>query len=175
MATIAYHEGVPGHHFQISIAGGADQPLFRNVLFFNGYVEGWALYAERIAWELGMYDDDPYGNIGRLQLELLRAVRLVTDTGIHYLEWSRPEAREYMSEAMGGDWVHEVERYTVYPAQANGYMVGMLTFLQERARAEEALGGDFDIIAFHHLILTNGAVPLELLDQIVDDWIAEQQ
>ena len=174
MPTIAYHEGIPGHHFQIGIAGGADLPLFRNVLAYNGYVEGWALYAERVAWELGMYDDDPYGNIGRLQLELLRAVRLVTDTGIHSLGWSRSEARDYMREAMGNDWIHEVERYTVYPAQATGYMVGMLTILDLRARAEQALGDDFDIVAFHNVLLTNGSVPLVLLDDIVDEWIAAQ-
>ncbi|HSF81254.1 MAG TPA: DUF885 domain-containing protein [Anaerolineales bacterium] len=178
MDTIAYHEAIPGHHYQIAIAQELDLPAFRTQLFFNGYVEGWALYAERLAWELGMYSNNPCGNLGRLQLELLRAVRLVTDTGIHALGWSRDEARSYMREAMGdsrGAWVHEVDRYVVWPAQATGYMIGMLKILELRERAQQTLGEDFDLKEFHNLVLGNGSLPLEVLERIVDDWIVNSQ
>ncbi len=175
MPSLTFHEGVPGHHFQIALAREMNLPLFRNAIIFNGYVEGWALYAERLAWEMGLYADNPYGNIGRLYYELLRAVCLVTDTGIHELGWTREEARAYIRDAFGGNyWVHEVERYIALPGQATGYMVGMLTILDLRARAQAALGDQFDIVAFHNVILSNGSVPLELLETIVDDWIAAQ-
>jgi len=174
MPTTAYHEAIPGHHFQIAIAQELDLPLLRNDVFFNGYAEGWALYAERLAYELGLYEDDPYGNLGRLQLELLRAVRLVADTGIHARQWTRQEAKAYMNEALGdpsGRWSHEVERYTVYPAQATGYKIGMLKILELRQRAMDALGDRFDIKEFHNVILGNGAMPLELLERAVEDYI----
>ena len=174
MDTTAYHETIPGHHYQIAIAQELDVPTFRTQLTFNGYVEGWALYAERLAWELGMYADNPCGNLGRLQLELLRAVRLVTDTGIHAKRWTREEARSYIRETMGdpsGNWVHEVDRYIVWPAQATGYMVGMLKILELREQARTALGDDFDIKAFHNLVLGNGSLPLEILEKLVEDWI----
>ena len=174
LPTITYHEGNPGHHFQIALALEMDLPLLRNVIVFNAYVEGWALYAERLALEMGLYDDNPYGNIGRLELELLRAVRLVTDTGIHALGWTRYDARAYMYEAMGGDgWIHEVERYIVLPGQATGYMVGMLTILDLRDRAQQQLGDAFDIVEFHNIVLTNGSLPLTILEQVVEAWITE--
>lgn len=174
MDTIAYHEAIPGHHYQIAIAQELDLPTFRTQLSFNGYVEGWALYAERLAWELGMYAENPCGNLGRLQLELLRAVRLVTDTGIHAMGWTRDEARSYMRTTMGdpqGTWVHEVDRYIVWPAQATGYLVGMLQIIELREQAREALGEAFDIKAFHNLVLGNGNLPLEILVRLVEEWI----
>ena len=177
MPTIAYHEAIPGHHFQIAIAQELNLPLLRNDLFFNGYAEGWALYAERLAWELGLYEADPYGNLGRLQLELLRAVRLVVDTGIHAKQWSRQQATDYMKEALGdpsGRWAHEVERYVVIPAQATGYKIGMLELLELRRRATEALGDEFDIKEFHTAVLGNGAMPLELLEAMVEAYIARE-
>jgi uncharacterized protein (DUF885 family) len=170
MPTIAYHEAIPGHHFQMAIAQEADLPTFRNDLFFNGYGEGWALYAERLASELGLYDDDPYGDLGRLHLELLRAVRLVVDTGIHAEHWTRDEANAYMDDVMGG-WTHEVERYVVMPAQATGYKVGMLRILELRQQAMDQLGDDFDLKAFHRVVLGNGSMPLDLLEHRVQDYI----
>jgi uncharacterized protein (DUF885 family) len=174
MPTVAYHEAIPGHHFQIAIAQELDLPMFRTDVFFNGYGEGWALYAERLAWELGMYDDDPYGNLGRLQLELLRAVRLVTDTGLHAKHWTREQAKAYMNEALGdpsGRWSHEVERYIVAPAQATGYKIGMLKILELRQKVMDELGDRFDLKEFHTVVLSNGSVPLEILKRIVDDYI----
>jgi len=174
MPTIAYHEGIPGHHFQIALAQELDLPLFQSIVFFNGYVEGWALYAEYLATEMGLYDDDPYGDVGRLDLELLRAVRLVTDTGIHSMGWTREEAKAYMRDAMGqpgGGSDHEVDRYVVLPGQATGYKIGMLEILAGRARAEEQLGDAFDIRTFHDVVLSGGAVPLAVLGRMIDDWI----
>jgi uncharacterized protein (DUF885 family) len=174
MPTIAYHEAIPGHHFQIAIAQEMDLPLFRNDLFFNGYGEGWALYAERLAWELGLYEDDPFGNLGRLQLELLRAVRLVVDTGLHAKQWTRAEAKAYVSEALGdpsGRWSHEVERYIVLPAQATGYKIGMLKILELRQRAMDELGEAFDLKEFHNLVLGSGSMPLDILERVVEDYI----
>ncbi len=170
MPTIAFHEAIPGHHFQMAIAQEADLPFFRNDLFFNGYSEGWALYAERLASELGFYDDDPYGNLGRLQLELLRAVRLVVDTGIHAMHWTRDESRSYMSDTLGGQ-IHEVERYVVLPAQATGYMVGMLRILELRQQAMDQLGNGFDLKEFHREVLSSGGMPLDLLEFRVQDYI----
>jgi uncharacterized protein (DUF885 family) len=174
MPSIAYHEAIPGHHFQIAIAQEADLPTLRTDLFFNGYGEGWALYAEQLGWELGLYDDDAYGNLGRLHMELLRAVRLVTDTGLHALGWTRGEAKAYMNEALGdpsGRMSGEVERYIVLPAQATGYKIGMIEILALRQRAMEALGEQFDLKEFHDVVLGNGSVPLEILERLVEDYI----
>lgn len=172
--TVAYHEAIPGHHFQISIAQELELPLMRNDMFFNGYSEGWALYAERLAWELGVYEDNPYENLGRLQLELLRAVRLVTDTGIHSKHWTREEARAYMKKTLAdpsGGLANEVERYIVLPGQATGYMVGMLKILELRQKAMDELGSAFDMKEFHQVILGNGGMPLEILEKVVQDYI----
>jgi pimeloyl-ACP methyl ester carboxylesterase len=154
---------------QIAIAQSLDLPAFRNDVFFNGYAEGWALYAERLAWEMGLYDDDPYGNIGRLDYELLRAVRLVVDTGIHAMRWTREEAQAYMLDVLGS--AYEVDRYIVMPAQATGYKIGMLKILELRQKAMDALGDRFDLKAFHNVVLTNGSVPLEILEQLVQKYI----
>ena len=177
MAPVAYHEAVPGHHTQIAIAQELNLPLFRSDLFFNGYSEGWALYAEQLAWELGLYENDAYGNIGRLRLELMRAARLAADTGIHSLGWSRQGANDFMSEAMGappGAFSHEVDRYIVRPAQATGYKVGMIKILELRQRAMDALGEQFDLSAFHSVVLTNGGVPLGILESLVDEYIMRE-
>jgi uncharacterized protein (DUF885 family) len=177
MPTLAYHEAVPGHHFQITIEQELDLPSFTKSVFFNAYVEGWALYAERLAWELGAYENDPYGDLGRLHLELLRAVRLVTDTGIHSLKWSREEARAYMREALGdtrGRWIHEVDRYTVLPGQATGYKIGMLKILELREQAQEQLEDGFDLPQFHRVVLENGSLPLEVLDAVVERYVDDQ-
>jgi len=175
--TIAYHEAVPGHHYQIATAQALDVPMFRKGGGVNGFVEGWALYAERLAYEIGLYEADPYGDIGRLHLELLRAVRLVVDTGIHARGWTRQEAKSYIDEEMGapGYWSHEVDRYIVMPAQATGYKIGMLKILELRQRAQDALGGQFDIKEFHNIVIGNGSVPLKILEQLVDEFIAEKQ
>jgi uncharacterized protein (DUF885 family) len=175
MRTLAYHEGIPGHHFQVSIAQEAtDLPFFRRVLPFTAYVEGWALYAERLAWELG-FEKDPLDNLGRLRDEMMRAVRLVVDTGIHYKHWTREQAIEYMMQNTGmaeSDVTAEIERYFVDPGQALAYKVGMLKILELREKAKSELGPRFDLARFHDQILTNGALPLELLERVVNDWIA---
>jgi uncharacterized protein (DUF885 family) len=178
MPTLAIHEGVPGHHFQVALAQEqAGGPTFRKVLPFTAYLEGWALYAEWLGLELGIYKDDPFGNLGRLQDEMLRAVRLVVDTGIHARRWTREQAIRYMVEKNGmpeASAVSEVERYIVSPGQACAYKIGMLTIQAARARAEKALGPQWDVEAekaFHDVVLGSGALPLEILDQQVDAWI----
>ncbi|KAA3658323.1 MAG: DUF885 domain-containing protein [Chloroflexi bacterium] len=176
--TLAFHEGVPGHHFQKAIQSELqDMPTFRRALLFGAYAEGWALYVEKLAWEYGYYDDDPHGNYGRLQSELFRAVRLVVDTGIHAKQWTRQEAIDYMSNTLG--WskngvAAEVERYIVWPGQATSYKIGELTILRLRDEAQQTLGDNFDIAEFHTVILQNGDVPLEILEEIVREWIKEQ-
>jgi uncharacterized protein (DUF885 family) len=165
MPTVTYHEAVPGHHTQIAIARELALPTFRRYVEYNAFIEGWALYAERLASEIGLYEDDPYGNIGRLELELLRAVRLVVDTGIHAMRWSGQTAHDYMSETIG-EWSHEVERYMVYPGQATGYMIGMQTILDLRDQA--AADGTLDIAAFHDTILGGGSMPLSVLTAVVE-------
>ncbi|MCP3975656.1 MAG: DUF885 domain-containing protein [bacterium] len=170
LPTINYHEAVPGHHTQIAIAQELDLPTFRRVIQYNAFAEGWALYAERLAGELGLYDDDPYGNIGRLELELLRAVRLVVDTGIHSLGWSREDAHSYMNRVIP-TWTHEVERYMVLPGQATGYMIGQQRILELRQAAETELGGEFDLADFHDAVLGSGSLPMAVLERVVFDYI----
>jgi uncharacterized protein (DUF885 family) len=176
MKTLAYHEGIPGHHLQISTALGLkDLPLIRQQTLYTAYAEGWALYAEQLAAEIGMYEHDPWGNLGRLQAELLRAARLVVDTGIHAQGWTREQAISYMVATTGkaqGDVTSEVERYMAMPGQACAYKVGELKILELRARARAALGPRFNLKDFHTVILENGGVPLTLLEQLVDEWIA---
>ena len=169
MPTIAYHEAVPGHHYQIALAQELELPIFRRYNQYNAYAEGWALYAERLAHEMGMYDGDPYGNIGRLELELLRAVRLVTDTGIHAQGWSRQRAKDYMNGVVG--WSHEIERYTVLPGQATGYMIGQQEILRLRQQAMDQRGDDFDLPRFHETVVGAGSLPLEVLADIVEEWL----
>lgn len=175
MKTLAYHEGIPGHHFQRGIQTELKGvPTFRNVIPFTAYSEGWALYAERLAWELGFYENDPYGNLGRLQDEMWRAVRLVVDTGIHYKRWTREEAIDYMVENTGittSEVTSEIDRYIVSPGQATAYKIGMLKILELREKAKQELGNKFDLREFHNAVLKNGAVPLDILEEIINDYI----
>jgi uncharacterized protein (DUF885 family) len=174
MRTLAYHEGVPGHLLQGAVAQGqTDTPTFRKILPFTAYDEGWAVYAERLGWEMG-FENDPLENLGRLQSEMFRAVRLVVDTGIHRKHWTREQAIAYMREETGmseGEVVSEVERYFVIPGQALAYKIGMLRILELRARAQERLGASFDIRQFHSVVLGSGSLPLGILEQQVDAWI----
>ncbi len=178
MRTLAYHEGIPGHHFQIALAQELEGlPIFRTMAPMGAYIEGWALYSEQVAWEAG-FQDDPLDNLGRLQAEMFRAVRLVVDTGMHAKRWTREDSIAYMIDHTGmgeTDIVAEIERYLVMPGQALSYKVGMMKFLELRTRAQEALGDRFDIREFHNTVLTNGALPLSLLERVVDDWIATKQ
>ena len=175
MKTLTYHEAVPGHHFQIAIKTELKGlPTFRNFIGFTSYSEGWALYAERLAWEYG-YQNEPYSNLGRLQAELLRAVRLVVDTGLHHKRWTREQAIEYMASTTGlaiTDVESEIERYIVWPGQALAYKVGMLKILELREKAQKELGDKYDIRKFHNVVLKNGAVPLTILEELVDAYIA---
>lgn len=178
MRTLAYHEGIPGHHFQIAITQQLDGlPMFRRMLPFTAYIEGWALYAEKLASEVG-FQEDPLDDLGRLQGEMFRAVRLVVDTGMHYKRWSREQAIDYMLEQTGMGALEveaEIERYLIMPGQALAYKMGMMKILELRERAMEALGEDFDLREFHDQILGHGALPLMLLEQVVDQWLAEAQ
>lgn len=177
MPSLTYHEAVPGHHTQIAIAMEQPGPSFRKSVRFTAFVEGWALYAERLAFELGWYAGDPYGNLGRLQFEALRAARLVIDTGIHSMGWSFEQAVQFNMDNLGasrGASEGAVGRYSVVPGQATAYMVGMLHILDARQRAQDQLGGQFDLREFHRVVLTSGGVPLALLDVVVDTWIAEK-
>jgi uncharacterized protein (DUF885 family) len=178
MRTLAYHEGIPGHHFQVALAMEQKElPLFRKMGPFVAYVEGWALYAEHVAWEAG-FEKDPFSNLGRLQAELFRAVRLVVDTGIHHSRWTREQATKYMLDNLGNaesDAVAEIDRYIVMPGQACAYKVGMIEIMKLRALAEQTLGDDFDVREFHDVVLKNGAMPLAILNRVVNDWLAEKQ
>ncbi len=175
MPTLAYHEGVPGHHFQISTAQELKGlPQFRKLIPFTAYAEGWALYTEWLAKDAGWYEGDPFGDLGRLQAELFRAVRLVVDTGIHAQRWTREQAIAYMLEKTGmgeKEVTAEIERYIVNPGQACAYKVGMLKIRELRARAQESLGEKFDQREFHDVVLKNGALPLEILEKLVNDYI----
>ncbi len=179
LKTLTYHEAVPGHHFQIALQQDVeDMPLLRNMMFYSEYGEGWALYAEKVADEMGMYEGDPLGQLGRLQSELFRAGRLVVDTGLHDKRWTREEAIDWMVKHTGetrAAVTREVERYSVWPGQATSYKLGQLKILELRARAEEALGDDFDIRAFHDAVLLDGSMPLPVLEARIDEWIEERR
>ncbi len=178
MRTLAYHEAVPGHHFQIAVQQQLEGlPFFRRMIPFTAYTEGWALYAERLAWELG-FQDDPYDNIGRLQAELFRAVRLVVDTGIHAQRWSRERAIEYMIINTGmaqSDVTAEIERYFVMAGQALAYKIGMTKILELRDLAQSEMGEDFDMRAFHNVVLGSGSLPLNILEELVRQHIEEDR
>ncbi len=178
LRTLAYHEATPGHHFQIALQTELrGVPMFRRMIPFTAYAEGWALYAEQLAWEAG-FQDDPYDNLGRLQAEQFRAVRLVVDTGMHYKRWSREQAIEYMYAKTGmplSEVTREIQRYLVIPGQALAYKVGMIKMLELRELAQSRLGEDFDIREFHNVVLLNGAMPLDILEQVVHDWLADER
>lgn len=176
LASLVCHETIPGHFLQMATARDASLPGFLGGVSFSGYTEGWATYAERLAWELGAYDDDPLGNLGRLQEELFRAARLVVDPGIHAFGWTYDEAIRYMIDATGLSEAtvrDEVDRYIVAPGQATAYGVGLYTLLDLRDRARAALGAAFDLAEFHRVVLSCGSVPFSILEEVVDDYVAE--
>jgi uncharacterized protein (DUF885 family) len=173
--TTAYHEGVPGHHLQISLSQTLPLPPFRQQAGYNAFIEGWALYAERLGKEVGFFKD-PYNDYGRLCGELLRANRLVLDTGVHYKRWSRQQMVDFFHAHPSDDEPSiqaETDRYIVWPGQALGYKIGQLEILALRHKAEQALGEKFDIRGFHDAVLGGGAMPLDLLGQRIDAWIEQ--
>ncbi|MEI5640909.1 MULTISPECIES: DUF885 domain-containing protein [unclassified Pseudoalteromonas] len=175
MKTLTYHEAVPGHHFQIALNMlQTDIGLMRQNASFNGYIEGWALYSELLAFEMGMYKNDPFGDLGRLQAEAYRAARLVVDTGLHYKKWTRQQAIDYFAEATGtamSDVVSAIDRYIAWPGQALGYKLGMIKLVELREWAKQQLGEQFDIKAFHDVVLLKGARPLALVAEDVQAWV----
>jgi uncharacterized protein (DUF885 family) len=175
--SLAYHETVPGHHLQIALAQETPNlPDLRRGISFNAYAEGWALYAERLMWELGAYADDPQGDLGRLRMEAFRAARLAVDTGIHAMRWDFNKAVDYLVQATGYtvDYAQgEITRYAVWPGQATSYYIGFLKILELRQKAQEALGAKFDLKAFHQIVLANGAMPLAILEDIVERFIED--
>ena len=177
LEALAYHEGLPGHHLQLSIQTQlGDVPPFRRFGGVTAYSEGWGLYSEELGKDMGFYTD-PYSDFGRLGMELWRAARLVVDTGLHHKRWSREEAIQYLTDNTpnpDGDIRKAIERYAVYPGQATAYMIGKLKIMELRDRARTQLGDEFDIRAFHDVILTSGPVPLSIMEENVDAWIAAE-
>ena len=178
MEALAYHEGIPGHHMQIAIAQELEGvPKFRKFGGYTAYIEGWGLYSELVPKEMGLYED-PYSDFGRLAMELWRACRLVVDTGIHAMKWTRQEGIDYYvnnTPNAKSDGVKMVERHIVMPSQATAYKVGMLKILEIREDAKKELGDKFDIRQFHDVVLKNGPVPLNVLEKFVDEWVASKK
>ena len=179
MNSLAYHEGAPGHHFQLAIMQELEGiPEFRKYGGYSAYTEGWALYSERLAKEMGLYEGRPMRDFGRLAEEMKRAVRLVVDTGMHAKEWTLQEAIDYMTEntpMAPGDIERQNKRYMVWPGQALSYKIGMIKLLELREQAREELGDEFDIRDYHDIVLKNGAMPLEVLEDVVNDYIADKK
>ncbi len=177
--TQDFHEAVPGHHFQMALAQEQTQlPLLRRMISFDAYGEGWGVYAEDFAEEQGFYENDPIGRIGFLRWQLWRAARLVVDTGIHAGHWSRQQALDYLSQTTGDTAptiATEVDRYMVWPGQACAYELGRREIMRLREHARTELGPDFDLRAFHDVVLLNGEVPLGVLSRLVDEWIPKQR
>lgn len=178
LEALAYHEGVPGHHLQRAVQTElTGLPPFRRFGGFTAYTEGWGLYTEELAKDMGFYTD-PYSDFGRLGMELWRACRLVVDTGIHDKRWSREQAIKYLKDNTpnpDGDIEKAIERYIVYPGQATAYLIGKLKIMELRGRAQAAMGAKFDYRAFHDVVLESGPVPLDILERRVDAWIASQK
>ena len=175
MRTLTFHEAVPGHHFQIALnQENEDLTLYRKMGYrTSAFTEGWALYSEQLAVEVGM-TKNLYDELGVLQSEMFRANRLVVDTGLHYKKWTREEAMEYMKSTTGMSDTEvrvEIERYIVWPGQATSYKMGMLKILELREKAKDALGEKFDIKKFHTIVLDQGIVPLFILEDIINEWI----
>ena len=174
LPTLTYHEATPGHHFQIAVALEAEGiPMLRKMPLFSGYTEGWALYAEQLADEMGVYENDPLGRLGYLQSFMFRAARLVADSGLHHKRWSREQAVRYMVETLGdaeSTMTTEVERYCVWPGQACSYKLGHTVWDRTRTAAKAAMGDRFDIRGFHDVALAAGAIPLQVLERVVADW-----
>lgn len=177
LGTLVAHEGIPGHHFQYSVQRGAGGVSpFRRAVKFSAYTEGWALYAERLADEIGVYDDDPLGRIGMLQAQLFRACRIAVDTGIHYKRWTRQQAIDWMVEHGGEAPTYaerEIDRYCVYPGQACSFKIGETRLRGARERARARMGSRFDLRKYNDLILSRGPYPMDVLDTMVDRWAAE--
>ena len=178
LPTLTYHEAVPGHHHQIALAQEKpNTPLLMKVLGFSAYSEGWGLYAEQLADEIGMYENDPYGQIGYLQSLMFRATRLVVDSGMHAKRWSRERAIQFMTEALGDSEsavTTEIERYCVWPGQACSYKLGHTKWVELRENAKATLGDRFDLRAFHDAGINAGGVPLTVLERVITDWTAAQ-
>jgi len=175
--VLSVHEAVPGHHLQLALQQELrDVPMFRRFMGFTAFVEGWGLYSERLGYDMGLYQD-PYSRFGQLTYDMWRAVRLVVDTGMHYKGWTRQQAIDFFKDNAAKtehDIVNEIDRYIAWPGQALAYKIGQLKILQIRARAETQLGDDFDIRAFHDELLGAGSLPLDLLEQRMDRWMATQ-
>lgn len=174
LPTLAHHEAIPGHHFQFVVLKSAGQlSLFRRLVRFSAYTEGWALYAERVADELGIYENNPAGKLGLLQSELFRAARIVVDTGIHHHRWTREQATKWMIDNAGETPTsaqREIDRYCVYPGQACSFMVGAMEIRAARERARQRLANRFDVRAYHDLVLRSGPVPIDVLHAAVDQF-----
>ena len=174
LPTLVHHEGIPGHHFQFSVLKSAGAlSMFRRLVRFSAYTEGWALYAERVADELGIYENNAAGRLGLLQSELFRAARIVVDTGIHHHRWTREQATQWMIDNAGEAPVgaqREIDRYCVYPGQACSFMVGAMQIRTARERARQRLGNRFDVRAYHDLVLRSGPVPIDVLHAAVDQY-----
>jgi uncharacterized protein (DUF885 family) len=177
MASLTAHEAVPGHHIQLARAAELKSlPQFRRGEDYTAFVEGWAVYAETLGREIGLYDD-PYSLFGHLQWQSFRAARLVVDTGIHGLGWSRQQAIDFMAERTGmerGFVTSEVDRYTSYPGQALGYMIGKLKIAELRQHAQQRLGAKFDLRRFHNAVIDEGALPLDVLERVIERWIEKE-
>jgi uncharacterized protein (DUF885 family) len=178
LEALAFHEAVPGHHLQLALQQELTSlPPFRKYTNFTVFIEGWALYAERLGLEAGFYED-PYSDFGRLTMEVWRACRLVVDTGIHYFGWSRQKAIDYMlaNTAMSEHDIRaEVDRYIGWPGQALAYKIGELKIRELRTEAEDRLGERFDVRQFHNVVLSSGSIPLDALDTTVHTWLDEQE
>ena len=175
MRTLTFHEAVPGHHFQIALNQENDElTLYRKLGYrTSAYTEGWALYSEQLAVEVGM-TKNLYDELGVLQSEMFRANRLVVDTGIHFKRWTREEAMEYMKKTTGMSDTEvrvEIERYIVWPGQATSYKMGMLKILELREKAKKEMGDNFDLKVFHSIVLNQGIVPLFILEDLINEWI----
>ena len=174
MEALSIHEAVPGHHLQISLAHELENiPMFRRYGGYTAFVEGWGLYSEKLAEEMGFYQD-PYSKFGQLTYEMWRACRLVVDTGMHALGWTRQKAIDFMlsnTAKTENDVTVEIDRYITWPGQALAYKIGELKIRELRSKAEKELGDDFNIRDFHDVVLGHGAVPLDILEQHVDDYI----